>query len=260
LSRRDRRTAPAGRSCRTFTNRDPTEAGHRVPNRTFLPRCCPHSAHPQQARSRQTLRSVSSDAERAPVTSELSAAGRTNGGSKGTISLNVRLDDLDLEGQPFEQIVQELDGGLLVAPWIGAEYPDPGAVVDGGELVVLLASRAANGLDELHVDLDPLAGELLLVALEAILVTFVALGGGEPGHPELVKYPPDPRRADPDVVIALEVHRDLVRAEVVVARQVDDPRDHLGLGRVRAVQRDRGPVPEPGLAELLVATCRSTAG
>src|SRR5580704_409528 len=89
LSRRDRRTAPAGRSCRTFTNRDPTEVGHRVPNRTFLPRRCPRSAHPQQARSRQTLRSVSSDAERAPVTSELSAAGRTNGGSKGTISLNV---------------------------------------------------------------------------------------------------------------------------------------------------------------------------
>ena len=81
--------APSGRSCRTFTNRDPTGVGHRVPNRTFLPRCCPRSAHPQLARSRQALRSLSSDAERALVTSELSAAGRTNGGSKGTISSNV---------------------------------------------------------------------------------------------------------------------------------------------------------------------------
>lgn len=82
--------ASSGRSCRTFINRDPTGVGHRVPNRTFLPRCCPRSAHPQQARSRQTLRSVSSNAERAPVTLELPAAGRTSGGSKGGIILNVR--------------------------------------------------------------------------------------------------------------------------------------------------------------------------
>ncbi len=36
--------------------------------------------------------------ERAPVTSELSAAGRTNGGSKGSISLNVGLDQDHLAG------------------------------------------------------------------------------------------------------------------------------------------------------------------
>jgi hypothetical protein len=63
---------------------------------------------------------------------------------------------------------------------------------------MLLATRAADGLDELHVDLDPLAGELLLVALVAVLVALVALGGREPRHPELVEDPPDPRGAEFD--------------------------------------------------------------
>ena len=35
-----------------------------------------------------------------------------------------------------------------------------------------------------------------------------------------------------DVVVALEVHRDLGRAEVVVLAQVDDLADHLGPGGV----------------------------
>ena len=38
---------------------------------------------------------------------------------EGTLELGtiVRLDDLDLEGKPFEQVVEELDGRLLVASW-----------------------------------------------------------------------------------------------------------------------------------------------
>jgi hypothetical protein len=148
----------------------------------------------------------------------------------------VCLYHLDLEGQPLEQVVEELDGRLLVTARIGPQYPDPGAVVDGGELVVLLATWDTDGLDELHVDLDPLARELFLVALVAVLVTLVALGGREPRHPELVEDPPDARGADRDVVIALEVHGDLVGAEVIVAPQVDDSMDHLGFGRVRAVE------------------------
>jgi hypothetical protein len=47
------------------------------------------------------------------------------------------LDAFDLEGQLGQGVVDEGDGGLLVAAWVGAEYPEPGAVVDGGELVEL---------------------------------------------------------------------------------------------------------------------------
>ena len=50
---------------------------------------------------------------------------------------DVPLDDLDPERQPLQHIIQELDGGLLVALGVDAQHPQPDAVVDGGELVVL---------------------------------------------------------------------------------------------------------------------------
>jgi len=48
---------------------------------------------------------------------------------------------------------------------------------------VLLAPGGPDRLDELHVDLDPLAWKLLLVALVAVLMTFVALRSRQAGHP-----------------------------------------------------------------------------
>jgi hypothetical protein len=54
----------------------------------------------------------------------------------------VGLDDLDPERQPLQHIVQELDGGLLVELGIAAQHAQPGAVVDGGELVVRLGLGA----------------------------------------------------------------------------------------------------------------------
>ena len=52
--------------------------------------------------------------------------------------------------------------------------PQPGAVVDGGELVVALA-RTFDRLDELDVDLDGEPRQGLLVALPAPRVGLVAL-------------------------------------------------------------------------------------
>ena len=89
----------------------------------------------------------------------------------------VRLDGLDLEGKLLEDVVEELDRGLLVVPGVDPEHPEAGAIVDGRVLVVLL-SRPGQGLDELHVDLDPVTRERLLVTLPAVLVPFVALRGG----------------------------------------------------------------------------------
>jgi hypothetical protein len=53
-------------------------------------------------------------------------------------------------------------------------------------------------------------------------VTLVALGGGQPVQLQPLEDAPHARGADRDVVVALEVHRDLGRAEVVVLAQVDD--------------------------------------
>ncbi len=51
----------------------------------------------------------------------------------------VGLDGLDLEGQPVENQVNELDGSLLVEPLIDPEHAKPSAVVDRGVLVEPLA-------------------------------------------------------------------------------------------------------------------------
>jgi len=42
-----------------------------------------------------------------------------------------------MERQLLQNVVHELDGPLLVQPVVEAQDPDPGAVVDRGELVVL---------------------------------------------------------------------------------------------------------------------------
>jgi hypothetical protein len=86
----------------------------------------------------------------------------------------------------------------LVELRIDPQDSQPGAVVDRGELVELAPALAAvtavavgrcgccglggEGFDELHVDLHPVAGELLLVALLAPVVGLVLLGGRQPVH------------------------------------------------------------------------------
>jgi hypothetical protein len=86
-------------------------------------------------------------------------------------------------------------------------------------VVALLASAASfagQGLDELHVDLYSVAGELLLVAFPATLVSLVLLGSGQMVHLQSFEDSPHARLADRDFVVAGEIHRDLGRAEVVV--------------------------------------------
>ena len=51
----------------------------------------------------------------------------------------VGLDDLDPEREPLQDIVEELDGSFLVELGVDAQDPQAGAVVDGGELVILAA-------------------------------------------------------------------------------------------------------------------------
>ena len=87
----------------------------------------------------------------------------------------VCLDGLDPEREPLEEVVEELDGGGLVALGVDAQHPDAGAVVDGGELVVLFGGHARNGGDELDVDLHLVAGLGLLVALPPLFVALVSL-------------------------------------------------------------------------------------
>jgi hypothetical protein len=82
-------------------------------------------------------------------------------------------------------LVDELDRGLLIQLRIDSQHPRPGAVVDRGELVLLVAPTASAGytgdrFDELHVDLHVMAWPLFLVALPPFVVPLVALRGRQP--------------------------------------------------------------------------------
>src|SRR5260370_15897795 len=127
----------------------------------------------------------------------------------------VGLDLLDPKGEFLEDVVCELDRGLLVQLSVDLQDPQPRAVVDGCELVVLLA-HTTDGLDELDVDLNGVARSLLFVTLPALLMALIALGGGQPTEIQAAQDAPESRLADADVLVALEVHRDFERAKVVV--------------------------------------------
>jgi hypothetical protein len=63
---------------------------------------------------------------------------------------------------------------------------------------------------------------LLLVAFPAGLRAFVSLRCWEAVQAELLQDPPDTGRADGDVVVPLQIYRDLRRAEVILLTQPED--------------------------------------
>ena len=73
---------------------------------------------------------------------------RTGSVTRGPVK---ELDHLDGERGLLHDVVDELDRGALVQPVLDAKDPDPDAVIDRGELVVLLA-RTLQRIHELHVD------------------------------------------------------------------------------------------------------------
>jgi hypothetical protein len=158
----------------------------------------------------------------------------------------------DVEGQALEHVVDELDGHLLIEAVVDPEDAQPRAVVDGGELEVLLA-RAGDRGDELDVDLNPVPGLRLLIPLPALGVAFVALRGRQPTQIQALEDSPDTRHADLDVVVALEVHGNLLRPEVVVLTEVENLADCLVRSGARADVGTAGSVAQPVHAEPVEA-------
>src|SRR6266852_2945160 len=165
----------------------------------------------------------------------------------------VGLDLHDVERQLLEDVVDELDRGLLIQALVDPKDPQASAVVDGGVLVVLLA-HSLDGFDELDVDLNRMARLLLLVALPPFPVARVALRSGQPVQVGSLQDPPDPGRAHRDIVISLEIHGDLGGAEVVMLPQVEDLANHLGLGGMWANQWPMRALAKAFRPELLIPT------
>jgi hypothetical protein len=97
------------------------------------------------------------------------------------------------------------------------------------------------------------AGQRLLIALPALVVALVALGGREPVEVQALEDAPHSGLRDRDVVVAGQVHRDLGGAEVVVLAQVDDLADDLSPGGPGADVGPAGAVAQPVEAVGVVA-------
>ena len=80
---------------------------------------------------------------------------------KGRLELGtiIGLNSFNLERQSSGRVVLEPDGRLHVAVGIEPGHPEPGAIIDGGEPVELLAPAAAGkGIDERDVNVDLMSG------------------------------------------------------------------------------------------------------
>ena len=80
---------------------------------------------------------------------------------KGRLELGavIGLNSFNLERHPGCRVVIELNGSFHIAVGVEPEHPKPGAIIDGGELIELLApTRALDGIDKLHINLDLMAG------------------------------------------------------------------------------------------------------
>jgi hypothetical protein len=97
------------------------------------------------------------------------------------------------------------------------------------------------------------ARQRLLITLPPAVVTLVALGRRQSVQLQPLQDPPHAGAADLHFVVALEVHRDPGRAEVVVLAQVDDLAHDLGAGGVGAEVGPVGAVSEPVQAIGVIA-------
>ena len=93
----------------------------------------------------------------------------------------VGLNDVDAKREAPPHLVHEADRGALVARVEHFEYANPRAVVDRGELVEP-AATARDPLEELHVELEPMARLGLFVPLPALAVWSMLLIGRESVH------------------------------------------------------------------------------
>ena len=62
-----------------------------------------------------------------------------------SVAAVVGLDDVDLEREFLEDVVEELDGGLLVVLREDPQHSDAGAVIDRGVLVEPLLTGPGRG-------------------------------------------------------------------------------------------------------------------
>ena len=89
---------------------------------------------------------------------------------------------MNAKRQALSDFVDESDCRALVARVVDLQHANPRAIVDGGELIQSLA-RAGNALEELDVQLEPMAWPWFLIPLPTLAMRPMLLVRGEPVHP-----------------------------------------------------------------------------
>jgi hypothetical protein len=87
----------------------------------------------------------------------------------------VGLNHVDAERQAPEDVIDECDGGALMAGVVDLEHANAGSIVDRRELVEPPA-RARDAFEKRDVDLEAMPGLRLLVARPAVRVPAVTFG------------------------------------------------------------------------------------
>jgi hypothetical protein len=100
----------------------------------------------------------------------------------------IRLYDVDPEREPPQDLVDELDRRRLIAGVIHLEHANARAIVDGGELKEPLPGPW-NALEELHVQLQPVAGLGFLIPLPALFMRPMLLIRRQPAHAVGAEHP-----------------------------------------------------------------------
>jgi hypothetical protein len=118
------------------------------------------------------------------------------------LSAVVRLHHVDAERQPVPDVVDESDGGALVARVVDLQHANPGAIVNGGELIEPLAG-AGDPLEELHVQLESVAWQRFLISLPPLAMGPMLLVGWKSVHPVTTENPVHGRPGHGDLMESL---------------------------------------------------------
>jgi hypothetical protein len=130
---------------------------------------------------------------------------------------------VDVEWQLGQHVVDEGDGGDLLVARVGPQDPQSGAVIDRGVLVVAppAALRPSGSMNLTSAcRWWPAAASRTASSASRAACTAATSAARSPSP---VQDAPNSRRADRHLAVPVQVHRDLLRPEVVAPAQTTGP-------------------------------------
>jgi hypothetical protein len=153
----------------------------------------------------------------------------------------IRLHDVDAEGYAPKYCIDELAGRALGARVVYLQDANPGAVVDGGELIQP-SVRSRDSLQELHIELQPMPRLRFLVPLPSFAVRLMLLIRWQPVYSMPLQDAMHRGAGDLDEMNALSIRGDAGWPKVRVLAEVENLAHHLASNRSRRLVRRPWPI------------------